>query len=197
MRRSRADGHICPSALLSIVRPPGRSHYETSTNRQTRGVGLCRGGSEREGCGQALTCGDWCRFRAADHRPDASPACKRVHARGSEAQSFLKDGAAHRYFRWERPRPRKRGAPRPGSAGAQAADRKSTAPAGRCGPPAERRARRLRALLLPTCGFADTLIPSERTTRRSRKEIVRERCLARQRTVLSCRKSKENATAES
>ena len=36
-RRSRADGQMCPSTLLLMVRPPAGSPYETSTNRRACG----------------------------------------------------------------------------------------------------------------------------------------------------------------
>ena len=38
-RQSRADGHICPSAQLLMVRAPASSPYETSTNRRGKWIG--------------------------------------------------------------------------------------------------------------------------------------------------------------
>ena len=72
-RRSRADGHACPSARLSMVRPPASSPYETSTNR--RGVRVGRSPLPRRACGLRLAQpgGDWCRFRAAATRVGRTP----------------------------------------------------------------------------------------------------------------------------
>ena len=75
-RRSRADGQIYPSALLLMVRPLVRSPYETSTNRRADGLGPSRIRRGYAACVRALTCGDWCRFRAAGHGPSARPTCE-------------------------------------------------------------------------------------------------------------------------
>ena len=50
-RQSRADGQVCPSARLLMVREPASSPYETSTNRRTAGLGRCRT------CGRPRTVG--------------------------------------------------------------------------------------------------------------------------------------------
>ena len=48
-RHSRADGQVCPSALLPMVLRPAGSPYETSTNRRGVRVG---GHCARAGCGR-------------------------------------------------------------------------------------------------------------------------------------------------
>ena len=80
-RQSRADGQICPSARPLMVRPPARSPYETSTNRQAGGLKPRRGRRVLRSCARAPTCGDWCRFRAAGRGSGAHSTCEqpRMH----------------------------------------------------------------------------------------------------------------------
>ena len=85
-RRSRADGHMCPSARLSMVRSPASSPYETSTNRRGVRVGCAPLPLRARGLRPSRASGDWCRFRAAGLGSGVSPTRKSVAGRVARAR---------------------------------------------------------------------------------------------------------------